>query len=42
LELGDNRPDAERLLERAKQAKTDLKTTDALLREMLRLRTSRG
>jgi Holliday junction DNA helicase RuvA len=36
--LGDRRPDAERLLERVKQQHKDLKTTDALLREMIRVR----
>lgn len=36
--LGDRRPDAERLLERVKQQHKDLKTTDALLREMIRIR----
>jgi Holliday junction DNA helicase RuvA len=40
--LGERRPDAENLLERAKASNPDLKTTDGLLREMLRLRTSRG
>ena len=35
------RPEAEAMLERAKQSKPDVKTTDALLREMLRLRTVR-
>ena len=35
------RPDAEHLLERAKQADPALKTTDGLLREMLRSRTAR-
>lgn len=43
LALGErNRADAERLLERAKSANPALKTTDALLREMLRLRTVRA
>jgi len=41
MALGERRPDAERLLERAKQGNPGLKTTDALLREMLRLRTVR-
>jgi Holliday junction DNA helicase RuvA len=36
--LGDRRPDAERLLDRVKQQHKDLKTTDALLREMIRVR----
>jgi Holliday junction DNA helicase RuvA len=42
MALGERRPDAENLLERAKASNPDLKTTDAMLREMLRLRTSRG
>jgi Holliday junction DNA helicase RuvA len=41
MAMGERRPDAEHLLERAKQADPDLKTTDALLREMLRMRTNR-
>jgi holliday junction DNA helicase RuvA len=41
MALGERRPDAERLLDRARQAHPDLKTTDAALREMLRLRTVR-
>lgn len=36
------RPEAESLLERAKQSKPDLKSADNLLREMLRLRTSKS
>ena len=36
--LGERRPDAERLLERVKVQHKDLKSTDALLREMLRVR----
>jgi Holliday junction DNA helicase RuvA len=36
--LGERRPDAERLLERVKIQHKDLKSTDALLREMLRIR----
>jgi Holliday junction DNA helicase RuvA len=36
------RPEAEALVERAKHANPNLKTTDALLREMLRLRTVRA
>lgn len=36
--LGEKRPDAQRLLHRAKQLHPHLKSTDALLREMLRLR----
>jgi Holliday junction DNA helicase RuvA len=42
MALGERRPDAENLLERAKASNPDLNTTNALLREMLRLRTSRG
>jgi Holliday junction DNA helicase RuvA len=42
MALGERRPDAEHFLERAKQSNPDLKTTDTLLREMLRLRTLRG
>jgi Holliday junction DNA helicase RuvA len=42
MALGERRPDAERLLERARQSNPDLKTTDQLLREMLRLRASRA
>jgi Holliday junction DNA helicase RuvA len=38
--LGERRPDAERLLERVKIQHKDLKSTDALLREMLRLRST--
>jgi len=37
--LGERRQDAENLLERAKQVNPEMKTTDQLLREMLRLRT---
>lgn len=40
--LGERRPDAERLLERVRQAYPNLSSTDALLREMLRIRGSRG
>ncbi len=36
------RPEVETLVERAKQANPTLKTTDALLREMLRLRSARA
>lgn len=39
-QLGERRPDAERLLERVKQQSPNTKTTDALLREMLRIRGS--
>lgn len=42
MALGERRPDAERLLERARQSNPTLKTTDTLLREMLRLRTVRS
>ena len=37
-QLGERRPDAERLLERVKQQSPNTRTTDALLREMLRIR----
>jgi Holliday junction DNA helicase RuvA len=40
--LGERRSDAEHFLDRVKQGNASLKTTDALLREMLRLRTVRG
>lgn len=40
--LGERRGDAENLLERARGSNPSLNTTDALLREMLRLRTTRG
>jgi Holliday junction DNA helicase RuvA len=42
MALGERRADAENLLERAKASSSTLNTTDALLREMLRLRTTRG
>ena len=42
MALGERRPDAERLLERAKVSNDKLATTDALVREMLRLRTVRS
>jgi Holliday junction DNA helicase RuvA len=42
IALGERRPDAERLLERTKQAGASLKTTEALVREMLRMRTVRS
>ena len=42
MALGERRPDAERLLERARQGNPALNTTDKLLREMLRLRTVRS
>jgi Holliday junction DNA helicase RuvA len=38
--LGERRPDAERLLERVKHQFPETKSTDALLREMLRMRGS--
>lgn len=41
MAMGERRPDAERLLDRAKSGNTDLKNTDLLLREMLRLRSTR-
>lgn len=41
LALGERRPDAEALLERAKQAEPRPTTTDALVRTMLRLRGGR-
>jgi Holliday junction DNA helicase RuvA len=40
MALGERRPDAERLLERVKHQSPDLASTDALLREMLRIRGS--
>jgi Holliday junction DNA helicase RuvA len=40
--LGERRPDAERLLDRAKVANPSATSTDVLLREMLRLRTVRS
>jgi Holliday junction DNA helicase RuvA len=40
--LGERRPDAERLLERAKQGASGTQTTEALVREMFRLRTVRS
>jgi holliday junction DNA helicase RuvA len=42
LALGERRPDAERLLDRAKAANPAAQSTDVLLREMLRLRTARS
>ncbi|HWE04746.1 MAG TPA: Holliday junction branch migration protein RuvA [Tepidisphaeraceae bacterium] len=42
MALGERRADAETLLDRAKQASPNLKSTDALFREMLRMRTGRG
>jgi Holliday junction DNA helicase RuvA len=41
IQLGERRTDAETLLHRVRQADPNLKTTDAILREMLRLRTAR-
>jgi Holliday junction DNA helicase RuvA len=41
MALGERRVDAEHLLDRAKAAAPELKSTDGLLREMLRLRTMR-
>src|SRR5688572_13871753 len=40
--LGERRNDAEHLLERAKHGNPNLKTTETLVREMLRLRTVRA
>ncbi len=40
--LGERRTDAEHLLERAKLGNANPKTTETLVREMLRLRTVRG
>jgi Holliday junction DNA helicase RuvA len=42
MAMGERRPDAEHLLERAKQSNPNVKTTDGLLREMLRMRTVRA
>ena len=42
MALGERRLDAEHLLERAKQSNANLKTTEALVREMLRMRTVRA
>ncbi len=41
IALGERRPDAERLLDRARAGNATIDSTDALVREMLRLRTSR-
>jgi Holliday junction DNA helicase RuvA len=38
VQLGERRGDAQALLDRVKQANADLKTTEALVREMLRMR----
>ncbi len=42
MALGERRSDAENLLDRAKATTPELKTTDALVREMLRMRGGRG
>lgn len=42
MALGERRVDAEQLLERARQSNGELKTADALSREMLRLRSARA
>jgi Holliday junction DNA helicase RuvA len=42
MALGERRPDAEALLERVKAASPTIITTDGMLREMLRLRSTRG
>jgi hypothetical protein len=42
MALGERRVEAEHLLDRARAMDTSLKTTDALLREMLRMRTVRA
>lgn len=42
MALGERRLDAEHLLDRAKQNNSAMTSTDALVREMLRLRTGRG
>ncbi len=42
IQLGERRVDAERLLDRARSADPGAKTTDALIREMLRMRTVRA
>jgi Holliday junction DNA helicase RuvA len=42
MALGERRPDAERLLDRARQSTPAPQSTDTLLREMLRLRTNRS
>jgi Holliday junction DNA helicase RuvA len=41
MALGEPRPIAERLLERVKQTHPEVRTTNSLLREMLRFRTVR-
>ena len=42
MALGERRADAEHLLDRVRQSNGNLKTTDALVREMLRMRTVRA
>ena len=42
MALGERRVEAEHLLERVRTADPSLKSTDALLREMLRMRTVRA
>ncbi len=42
MALGERRPDAQRLLERAKAANPAAATTEQLMRDMLRLRTTRA
>lgn len=42
MALGERRTDAEHLLDRARHASPGMKTTDAFVREMLRMRTGRG
>jgi Holliday junction DNA helicase RuvA len=42
MQLGERRPDAEHLLDRVKQANPKATKTDALVREMLRVRTVRA
>jgi Holliday junction resolvasome RuvABC DNA-binding subunit len=42
MALGERRADAEHLLERARQSDGGLKSTEALVREMLRMRTVRS
>ncbi|HEX4796781.1 MAG TPA: Holliday junction branch migration protein RuvA [Humisphaera sp.] len=42
MALGERRTDAEQLLDRVRQSAPDLKTTDAFVHEMLRMRNDRG
>lgn len=42
MALGERRIDAEHLLDRAKQSNGGLRSTDAIVREMLRMRSSRA